>query len=145
MLHAQQTSLYLLDGEVDPNPWKLFIKDLSKLITTAKEGNQNILLIGNFNELVDDDSKMMANVLSTGNLIDVHAHKHGHANIATYICGRCQVDYCFASSRILDHVLHCGFEVFHARKVCDHCGYFVDLFMVELFDRRLPAIDSPAE
>ena len=27
-LHAQQMSLYLLDGRVDPNPLKLFILDL---------------------------------------------------------------------------------------------------------------------
>ena len=38
-LHAQQTSLYLLDGEVDPNSRKNFIRDLLTLITTAKEDN----------------------------------------------------------------------------------------------------------
>ena len=36
-LHAQQTSLYLLDGEVEPNPRKIFIRDLLTLITTAKK------------------------------------------------------------------------------------------------------------
>ena len=36
-LHAKQTSLYLLDGEVDPNPRKNFIRDLLTVITTAKE------------------------------------------------------------------------------------------------------------
>ena len=34
-LHAQQERLYLLNGEVDPNPRKLFIRDLHTLITTA--------------------------------------------------------------------------------------------------------------
>ena len=87
-LHAQQTSLYLLDGEVDPNPRKNFIQDLLTLITTAKEDNQDIILMGDFNEVVGDDPKMMAKVLAAGNLTDVHAHKHGHANIATYIRGR---------------------------------------------------------
>ena len=73
---------------------------------------------------------MMAKVLSAGNLTDIHAHKHGQANIATYIRGRRQVDYCFASPRILYHVLLCGFEAFHTRKVCDHLGYFVGLSMI---------------
>ena len=144
-LHAQQTSLYLLDGEVNPNPRKIFIRDLLTLITTAKEDNQDILLMGDFNEVVGDDSKMMAKLLSVSNLIDVHTHKHSHANIATYILGRRQVNYCFASPRILDHVFRCEFEAFHARKVCDHRGYFVDLSMVGLFDRRLPANVNPAE
>ena len=49
------------------------------------------------------------------------------------------------SLRILEHVLHSGFEAFHARKVCDYRGYFVDLSMIDLFERRLPAIVNPAE
>ena len=144
-LHAQQTSLYLLDGEVDPNPRKNFIRDLVTLVTEAKEDNQDIILMGDFNEVVGDDPKMMAKVIAAGNLTDVHAHRHGHANIATYIRGRRQLDYCFVSPRILEHVLRCGFEAFHARKVCDHREYFVDLSMIGLFDRRLPAIVNPAE
>ena len=88
---------------------------------------------------------MMAKVLLVGNLTDVHAHKHDHANRATYIRGRRQVDYWFASPRILKHVSRYGFEAFHARRVCDHRGYFVDLSMIGLFDQRLPAIVNPAE
>ena len=38
-LHAQQMSLYLLDGKVDPNPRKLFIANLLTLITTATTKN----------------------------------------------------------------------------------------------------------
>ena len=101
--------------------------------------------MGDFNEVVGDDPKMMAEVLMVGNLTNVHANKHGHVHIATYIRGRRQLDYCFVSPRILDYVLCCGFEAFHAMKVCDHRGYFIDLSMVELFDRRLPAIVHPAE
>ena len=144
-LHAQQTSMYLLDGEVDPHPRKNFVCDLLELLTQAKQDDQDIILLGDFNEEVGDDPKMMARILVKANLTDVHAHKHGHAHIATYIRGRRRVDYCFVSPRILDHVLRCGFEAFHARKVCDHRGYFLDLSMVGLFDRRLPAIVNPAE
>ena len=84
-LHAQQTSLYLLDGEVNPNPRKNFIRDLHALVKEAKDNNQDIILMGDFNEVVGDDPKIMAKVLMAGNLTDVHAHKHGHAHIATYI------------------------------------------------------------
>ena len=41
--------------------------------------------MGDFNEVVGEDSKLMAKVLSAGKLTDVHAHKHGQTNIATYI------------------------------------------------------------
>ena len=42
-------------------------------------------------------------------------------------------------------LIRCGYKAFHARKVSDHHGYFVDLSMVRLFDRRLSAIVNPAE
>ena len=53
-------SLYLLDGEVDPQPRQLFIRDLLKVIETAKEDNQDIILMGDFNETIGDDPQMMA-------------------------------------------------------------------------------------
>ena len=101
--------------------------------------------MGDFNEVVGDDPKMMAKILAAGNLMDVHAHKHGNANIATYIRGWRQVDYYFVFPRSLDHVLRCGFKEFHARKVCDHRGYSLNLSMIGLFDCRLPTVVSPAE
>ena len=72
-LHVQQTSLYLLDGEVNPNLRRNFICDLLEIVTEAKDHNQDIILIGDFNEVVGDDQKMTAKVLAAGNLKDVHA------------------------------------------------------------------------
>ena len=86
-LHAQQMSMYLLDDEVDPNPRKNFIQDLVTVITTAKEADQDITLMCDFNEAVGDDPKIMATVLLEGNLTNVHANKHGQINIATFIRG----------------------------------------------------------
>ena len=139
-------ALYLIDGEVDPKPRKLFIRDLLKLIETAKADNQDIILMGDFNEAIGDDPKMLAKIVQAGNLTDVHAHKHGYdKKIATYIRGSRRVDYCFVSPRIIDHVLRCGIEAFHARFRSDHRGYFVDISVAGLFDGALPAIVNPAE
>ena len=65
--------------------------------------------------------------------------------VSVYIRGRRRVDYCFVSPKILDHVLRYGIEAFYARKVCDHRGSFVDLFMIKLFDWRPTTIVNPAE
>ena len=48
-LHAQQTSQYLIDKIDNPNPRKLFIKDLLTLIKTAVADDQDIILMGDFN------------------------------------------------------------------------------------------------
>ena len=143
-MHNKRHCTYL-KAKSTPHPRKNFIHDLLKLITTVKEDDQDVILLEDFNEVVGDDPKMMARILVKANLTDVHAHKHGHANTATYIRGRRRVYDCFVSPRILKHVLRCEFEVFHTRKVCDHRGYFLDLSMRGLFDRRLPAIVNPAE
>lgn len=72
-LHAQQTSLYLLDREVDSNLRKLFIRDFPKIITTTTKENQDIILTGDFKETIGDVPKIMAKVIAAGRLTDVHA------------------------------------------------------------------------
>lgn len=59
--------------------------------------------------------------------------------------GKQHVDYCFVSNRLLDHVICRGFEAFHALIGSDHRGYFIDISMQGLFDRRLPPIINPIE
>ena len=41
--------------------------------------------MGDFNKTIGDDASMMAKIPMAGKLTDVHAHKHDHCNIATYI------------------------------------------------------------
>ena len=77
-------------------------------------------------------------------LIDVHAYKHGfNCDISTWARGSRRLDYFFLSRRLIDHVLRCGFEQFFYRLSKDHRGYFVDLSMIGLFDRRLPILHVP--
>ena len=76
--------MYMLDGIDSPNPHKLFIEGLINVIEQAVQNNDDIILTGDFNEVVGEDSKLMAKVLRAGNLIDVHEKKHENAcNIAT--------------------------------------------------------------
>ena len=50
--------------------------------------------MGDFNETIGEDTKMMAQVLMAGRLIDVYANRHGNkTNIATYIRGNRRIDY----------------------------------------------------
>ena len=96
----------MLDGVDNPNPRKLFIEDLVKVIEQVVRDKEDIILTGDFNEVVGKDPKLMAKVLRAGNLIDVHEKKHGNAcNIETYIRNRQRLDYYFISPRLLKHVL----------------------------------------
>ena len=45
----------------------------------------------------------------------------------------------------MNHVIRCGFKAFLALIGANYRGYYIDLSMKRLFDRRLHAIISPAE
>jgi hypothetical protein len=139
-LFNQQISLYKLNNIREPDPKKIFISDLTELVMKARKADKDIILTGDFNELVGDDTNGMAKVLSAGGLTDVHSHQHGTVDISTYTRGSKRLDYVFVTPRLVDHILRSGYESFHARITSDHRGYFVDFALAGFLDRQLPSI-----
>jgi hypothetical protein len=86
-LFNQQIALYKLNNIRDPDPKRQFMEDLVHLITKARQENKDIILSGDFNELIGDDPRMMAKVVKAGHLTDVHGHQHGEIAISTYTRG----------------------------------------------------------
>jgi hypothetical protein len=54
-LFNQQIALYKLQNVRDPDPKKIFIEDLAILVTKARKEDKDIILTGDFNELLGDD------------------------------------------------------------------------------------------
>ena len=133
------------DKEEFINPKKRFLKDLKAVLNTAMERQSDIILTGDFNDVIGDGNNDLTILTSSFDLIDVHANKHGFDHeIATYKRGKRRIDYLLASRRLTDHVIRCGYEKFDARIVSDHRGYFVDFSIPGIFDRRLPQLFSQA-
>jgi exonuclease III len=86
-LFNQQIALYKLNNIRNPYLKKIFIKDLTAIVTKARKEDKDIILTGDFNELVGDDPRGMTTVLSAGNLTDAHGHQHGTVDITTYTRG----------------------------------------------------------
>jgi hypothetical protein len=141
-LFNQQIALYKLKNTRDPDPKKIFINDLTALVKKARSEDKDIILTGDFNELVGDDPRGMSTVMLAGNLTDVHGHQHGEINITTYTIGVKRLDYIFVTPRMTEHILRSGYESFHARIASDHGGYFVDFDLAGFLDRQLPSIYS---
>jgi hypothetical protein len=141
-LFNQQISLYKLNNIREPDPKQIFIDDLTVLIQKARKEDKDVILTGDFNELVGDDPRGMAKVLAAGCLTDVHGHQHGQVDITTYTRGVKRLDYVFVTPRLVDHILRSGYESFHARIASDHRGYFVDFALEGFLDRQLPSIFS---
>ncbi|OEU18182.1 hypothetical protein FRACYDRAFT_236453 [Fragilariopsis cylindrus CCMP1102] len=141
-LFNQQTALYKLNNIREPDPKQIFIDDLTALVKKARSEDKDIILTGDFNELVGDDPRGMLKVLSAGCLTDAHEHQHGTVEISTYTRGIKRLDYVFVTPRLVKHILRSGYEPFHSRIASDHRGYFVDFAQAGLFDRKLPSIFS---
>ena len=143
-LYQQQKQLYLSEynsRELTVNrdeyihPKKRFLKDLRTLLENAWTKRQDIVLTGDFNDVIGDTHNELTKLFLEMELIDVHAYTHGsNCDISTWTRGSHRLDYFFLSRRLIDHVLRCGFEQFYYRLSKDHRGYFVDLSMIGLFD-----------
>ena len=123
-----------------------FIADLRLLLKESSAKRQDIIITGDFNDVIGDSFNPLTKLIQQFDLRDVHAFNHGYNyDIATYFRGSCQLDYVFVSRCIIDHVVRCGYEPFKARFSTDHRAYFVDFSIAELFDRRLPVLFSPSQ
>jgi hypothetical protein len=141
-LFNQQIALYKMNNIREPDPKQIFINDLKELVIKARREDKDIILTGDFNELVGDEPNGMTKVLSAGGLTDAHSHQHGEVDITTYTRGTKRLDYVFVTPRLIDHILRSGYESFHARIASDHRGYFVDFALAGFLDRQLPSIFS---
>jgi hypothetical protein len=75
--HSQQVSILRRRGFDNPNPRLHFINDLSSLVQQYHKSNADILVMGDFNEVIGLDLNGMAKVLRKGHLTDIQTYFHG--------------------------------------------------------------------
>jgi hypothetical protein len=125
--YSQQVRMMRLEGNEAPDPRPQFIQDLTTLIKSLNKSNQDILLMGDFNESIGANPARMASVMTSGFLTDVFCYRHGlHQEKPTYARGSKRVDYILTSQRLVEHVKYTGAEPFNSRIFSDHQGLFVD-------------------
>ena len=112
--YSQQVRMMRIEGTQDPNPRKIFIKDLKALVKQLKTSNHDIILMRDFNESIGTKPEEMASVITAGQLTDVHCFKHGIDNEKpTYARGSKRVDYIFVSERLTTFIRATGAEPFN--------------------------------
>jgi endonuclease/exonuclease/phosphatase family metal-dependent hydrolase len=134
--YSQQVRMMRIEGVLDPNPRQAFIRDLKTMVTKLKNDDHDIILMGDFNELIGIRPNDMASVILAGKLSDVHSLRHGlDREKPTYARGTKRVDYILISERLTSYVRATGAEPFNFRIFSDHRGLFVDFALPGFFDR----------
>jgi hypothetical protein len=125
-----------LDGIREPSPRKIFIQDLKVLGKFLHSAHHNVILMGDFIELIGAKPSEMASVINAGHLTDTYCFRHGldHES-ATYARGTKRVDYVLVSNRLTEHIRATGAEPFNYRIFSDHRGLFVDFALPGFFDQ----------
>ena len=75
--YSQQVQMMRLDGVNDPDPRKAFIRDIKELVKQLTTANQDIILMGDFNESNGVKPEELASVISEGRSTEAFCYKHG--------------------------------------------------------------------
>jgi hypothetical protein len=138
--YHQQESLLRQKGITKPKPRKYFHRDLNDFVKTSKNRQELIILVGDFNEPMNERSSM-ARIASTHQLVDVLYQRNSHLpEPNTYARGSTRIDYALISPELTEAVTECGYEPFHKRIKSDHRGFFIDFNTELLFGNTTPTL-----
>jgi hypothetical protein len=130
---AQQHTLLIQTKDALHSPRAAFRRDLIKYLKDCKQQGSEIILVGDFNEVIGSDPDGLVKIMNEASLINVMNAKHAAGLPTTYTRGRTCLDYVFISANLTPSVRMCGYEPFQIRHPSDHRAYFVDFNIRQLF------------
>lgn len=146
---AQQTATIiseqsLSDDHTRPNPRQAFIRDLQSFILQIQAANEDVILVGDFNEAINEPDSGIGTLATTCGLADIFAVRLGSSEIpATYQRGSRRLDYALATPSLLSCILSAGYEPFGYRIPSDHRGSYIDFSTDALFKQTVSQL-APA-
>ena len=130
---AQQISM-LRQVNRPVSPREAFIIDLTDFIRQCRARNSEILLLGDFNEALNDNNEGMSKLCLESELHDIMGEQIGNTTFATYINGRERIDYALGTSHVAAAVTRACYEPFQHRDIPnDHRNMVIDFDIQRLF------------
>jgi endonuclease/exonuclease/phosphatase family metal-dependent hydrolase len=78
-IFAQQYHLLLLAGVLIPNPRQQCIDDLHRTVVKMIANQETVMIMGDFNESLGSDPRLMGSVCASHDLFDVISNFHGES------------------------------------------------------------------
>lgn len=139
---VQQRSLLLQTQDPLTDPRLAFKRDLTSYLERCTLNDEEIILVGDFNEHA---THVIETIASEFGLINMMSLKHHLPPPVTYARGRHCLDLGFASPTVAQALMHCGYEQFHARFHTDHRAYFFDFDTAQLFGSVHPSLANSSQ
>ena len=119
-------------------PREAFVRDLINFIRQVQHDGEDIILIGDFNEEINEPLSGTDQIAMTCGLVDLFGIRLGSNNIpSTYQRGTRRLDYALISPSLLQHVRAAGHDPFGYRFPTDHRGLYIDLASDTLFSQDI--------
>ena len=119
-------------------PREAFVRDLINFIRQVQHDGEDIILIGDFNEEINEPLSGTDQIAMTCGLVDLFGIRLGSNNIpSTYQRGTRRLDYALISPSLLQHVRAAGYDPFGYRIPTDHRGLYLDLASDTLFSQDI--------
>ena len=142
---TQQYSMMIAAGAPsNQHPRDRFRIDLLKFLKTKKREGHDIMLAGDFNEVLGSDPDGMSKIMHEAVLVDLMAIKLGTTDFNTHVSGTTRIDYVLVSPRLVASCTQAGYEPFQFRFKGDHRGMYVDFHTASLFGNETPPLAKPA-
>ena len=94
-------------------PRQAFIQDLQTFITQIQRADEDVILVGDFNEEINEPSSGMDQLATSCGLADLFSIRIGSpTNPATYQRGTRQIDFILITPSLLPHIQEAGYDPF---------------------------------
>jgi hypothetical protein len=129
-------------GEANPNPRKHFRLDLHHFLHKRRQEGDEIILTGDFNEALGDETDGISKLCSSFNLVDLMFSLYESRQIPTYARGKKRLDYALATPFAASTIVTGGYEPFNHRLASDHRALFLDFDEAALFGSQSSCLTS---
>jgi hypothetical protein len=125
----QQQAAFITEKRTNLNPRHNFRQDLIAFIQLHQRRVHNIILMGDFNEHIQDNHSFLQQVSLQCNLLDIWKQKFPRTpEASTYLRGQRRIDYILITQDISQAVAAIGYEPFHHTLATYHRGIFIDFY-----------------
>ena len=141
---SQQQSLLIQLQDPITAPRTAFKRDLWTYVHSLVKRGDEILIVGDFNEVFGSHVDGISKLAEDFNLVNLMPTRHSTPLPSTYARGRRCLDYGLASTKFADAMVRCGYDAFNERFGTDHRAFYFDFHTETLFGNDTQVLASPA-